>query len=75
MERLANNSKWSNIYILLNIQADNNEPIIFAKIPDGTSDEEIEKVIQELNSLGNFKDYSILRNNQNIKGVKKYVRR
>ena len=70
MERFANDSKWSNIYILLNIQAKNNEPIIFSKIPDSASDEEIEKVIQELNSLGNFKSYSISRNSQNIKGVR-----
>lgn len=70
MERFANDSKWSNIYISLNTQAKNNEPIIFSKIPDNVSDEEIKKVIQELNSLGNFKDYSISRNNQNIKGVK-----
>ena len=70
MERFANDSKWSNIYISLNIQAENDEPIIFSKIPDSASDKEIEKVIQELNSLSNFKDYFISRNNQNIKGVK-----
>lgn len=70
MKRFANDSKWSNIYISLNTQAKNNKPIIFSKIPDNASDKEIEKVIQELNSLGNFKDYSISRNNQNIKGVK-----
>lgn len=70
MEHFANNSKWSSIYTSLNIQAKNNEPIIFSKIPDNVSDEEVEKVIQELNFLDNFKDYSISKNNQNIKGVK-----
>lgn len=70
MEYFANDPKWSNIYISLNIQVENNEFIIFSKIPDRASDEEIEKVIQELNSLSNFKDYFISRNNQNIKGIK-----
>ena len=70
MEYFANDPKWSNIYISLNIQVENNQFIIFSKIPDRASDEEIEKVIQELNSLSNFKDYFISRNNQNIKGIK-----
>lgn len=70
MEHFANSSKWSNIYTSLNNQAKTNEPIIFSRIPDNTSDEEIKKIIQELNSLDNFRDYSISRNSQNIKGVK-----
>ena len=73
MKHFANNSKWSSIYISLNIQAKNNEPIIFSKIPHDTTNEEIEKVIQELSVLDNFKNYSILKNNQNIKGIKKDV--
>lgn len=70
MGRFANNSKWSNLYHSLDMQAKNNEPIIFSQIPNNVSNEEIEKVIQELNSLGNFKNYSISKNNQNIKGIK-----
>lgn len=70
MRRFANNSKWSELYSQLDIQAKNNEPIIFYRIPEGISEQEIEEVIQELNSLGNFKNYSIFRNEQNIKGVR-----
>ena len=70
MKRFANNSKWSELYSQLDIQAKNNKPIIFYRIPEGISEQEIEEVIQELNSVGNFKNYSIFRNEQNIKGVR-----
>lgn len=70
MKRFGNHNKWNNIYTLLNIQAKNNEKIIFAKIPNNVSNEEIEQVIQELRFLGNFKNYTISRNEYNIKGVK-----
>ena len=70
MKRFANNSKWNNLYISLANQAKNNEQIIFSKIPDDASDEEVEEVLQELRSLYNFKNYFISKNNQNIKGVK-----
>ena len=71
MKRFANNSKWNNLYISLANQAKNNEQIIFSKIPDDASDEEVEEVFQELRSLYNFKNYFISKNNQNIKGVKR----
>ena len=70
MECFANDSKWNSIYISLNAQAKNKESIIFSRMPETASDEEIEKVIQELNSLGNFKDYTIVKNDKNIKGVR-----
>ena len=70
MKRFANNSKWSEFYSQLDIQAKNNNSVIFCKIPEDVSEEEIKEVIQELNSLGNFKNYSISKNKQNIKGVK-----
>lgn len=70
MKHFANNSKWNSLYISLANQAKNNEQIIFSKIPDNVSDEEIEEVLQELRSLYNFKNYFISKNNQNIKGVK-----
>ena len=70
MKRFGNHNKWSNIYTLLDTQAKNNEKIIFAKIPNDVSNEEIEQVIQELRFLGNFKNYTISRNEYNIKGVR-----
>lgn len=70
MKRFANESKWSNLYHQLDIQAKNNNSIISWKIPEDVSEEEIKEVIQELNSLGNFKNYAISKNEQNIKGVK-----
>lgn len=70
MGQYANDSKWNSIYISLNTQAKNKEPIIFSRLPEITSDEEIEKIIQELNSLSNFKDYTIFKNDKNIKGVR-----
>jgi hypothetical protein len=73
MKQFANNSKWSAVYISLNNQAKNNEQIIFSKIPDNVSEEEIQDVLKELCFLSNFKNYSISRNNQNIRGIKKYV--
>lgn len=72
MKQFANNSKWSNVYFSLNNQAKNNEKIIFSKIPvDDVSEKEIQKVLQELRFLANFKNYSISRDNQYIKGVKR----
>lgn len=73
MKQFANDSKWSAVYISLNNQAKNNEQIIFSKIPDNVSEEEIQDVLKELCFLSNFKNYSISRNSQNIKGIKKYV--
>lgn len=70
MKRFANESKWSNLYYQLDIQAKNNNSILSCKIPDDVSEEEIKEVIQELNSLGNFKNYSISKNECNIKGVR-----
>lgn len=70
MKRFANNSKWSKLYSQLDIQAKNNNSVIFYQIPEDVSEEEIKEVIQELNSLSNFKNYSISKNEQNIKGVK-----
>lgn len=70
MKRFANNSKWSELYLQLDIQAKNHNSIIFYQIPKDVSEEEIEEVIQELSSLGNFKNYSISKTEQNIKGVK-----
>lgn len=70
MKRYANETKWSSIYTSLDIQAKNDERIIFCKIPEGVSEEEIQEVIQELNSLGNFKNYFISKNEENIRGVK-----
>ena len=70
MKRFANNSKWSELYSQLDIQAKNNNSVIFYQIPEDVSEEEIKEVIQELNSLGNFKNYSISKNKQNIKGIK-----
>lgn len=70
MKRFANNSKWSKLYSQLDVQAKNNNSIIFYQIPKDVSEEEIKEVIQELSSLDNFKNYSISKNNQNIKGVK-----
>ena len=70
MKRFANNSKWSKLYSQLDIQAKNNNSVIFYQIPEDVSEEEIKEVIQELNSLSNFKNYSIFKNEQNIKGVK-----
>ena len=70
MKRFANNSKWSELYSQLDIQAKNNNSVIFYRIPEDVSEEEIKEVIQELNSLGNFKNYSISKNEQNIKGIK-----
>ena len=63
MKQFANNSKWSNVYFSLNNQAKNNEKIIFSKIPvDDVSEKEIQKVL---------KNYSISRDNQYIKGIKR----
>lgn len=73
MKQFANNSKWNNLYYQLDNQAKNNNSTIFYKIPEGISEEEIEEVIQELNSLGNFKNYFISKNSTNIKGVRKNV--
>lgn len=70
MKHFANNSKWSELYSQLDIQAKNDNSVIFYQIPEDVSEEEIKEVIQELNSLGNFKNYSISKNKQNIKGVK-----
>ena len=70
MKHFANNSKWSKLYSQLDIQAKNNNSIIFYQIPEDVSEEEIKEVIQELNFLGNFKNYSISKNGQNIKGVR-----
>ena len=70
MKRFANNSKWSELYSQLDIQAKNNNSVIFYQMPETVSEEEIKEVIQELNSLSNFKNYSIFKNKQNIKGVK-----
>lgn len=70
MKRFANNLKWSELYSQLDIQAKNNNSVIFYQIPENVSEEEIKEVIQELNSLSNFKNYSIFKNKQNIKGVK-----
>lgn len=70
MKRFANNSKWSELYSQLDIQAKNNNSIIFYQIPENVSEEEVKEVIQELNSLGNFKNYTISKSEQNIKGVK-----
>lgn len=70
MKRFANNSKWSKLYWQLDIQAKNNNSIIFYQIPENVSEEEIKEVIQELNSLDNFKNYIISKSEQNIRGVK-----
>lgn len=70
MKRFANNSKWSKLYQQLDIQAKNNNSIIFYQIPENVSEEEIKEVIQELNSLDNFKNYIISKSEQNIRGVK-----
>lgn len=70
MKQFANETKWSNFYYQLDRQAKNNDPIIFATIPIDVKEDEINNVIQELRSLYNFKDYSISRNNNKIKGVR-----
>lgn len=70
MKRFGNESKWSNFYHQLDIQAKNNDDIIFISIPDEATDDEIEGVLQDLRSLSNFKDYHILRSNDKIKGVR-----
>lgn len=70
MKRFANETKWSNLYYQLDRQAKNNDPIIFVTIPIDATEDEINDVIQELRSLHNFKDYSISRNNNKIKGVR-----
>lgn len=70
MKRFGNESKWSNFYHQLDIQAKNNNDIIFISIPDEVTDDEIEGVLQDLRSLSNFKDYHILRSKDKIKGVK-----
>lgn len=70
MKRFANNSKWSKLYWQLDIQAKNNNSIIFYQIPENVSEEEIKEVIQKLNSLDNFKNYIISKSEQNIRGVK-----
>lgn len=70
MKRFANNSKWSKLYQQLDIQAKNNNSIIFYQIPENVFEEEIKEVIQELNSLDNFKNYIISKSEQNIRGVK-----
>ena len=74
MRRYANESKWSNLYSSLRLQAENNDDIIFAQIPNDISEEEIAEVIQELRSLYNFKDYLISRENLNIRGIKNVSR-
>ena len=70
MKQFANAAKWSNLYDQLDRQAKNNDPIIFVTIPIDATEDEINNVIQELRSLHNFKDYSITRNNNKIKGIK-----
>ena len=70
MKRFGNESKWSSIYHQLDIQAKNNEYIIFISIPNEVTDDEIEGVLQDLRSLSNFKDYRISRSNDKIKGVR-----
>ena len=70
MKRFGNESKWSNIYHQLDIQAKNNECIISMSIPNEITDDEIEGVLQDLRSLSNFKDYHISRSNDKIKGVR-----
>ena len=72
VKRHANDSTWSYLYVSLDNQAKNNKQIIFENIPVGVSFEEITKVIEELRSLGNFKNYLISRNEKHIKGVRKY---
>lgn len=74
MQRYANETKWSNLYSSLRLQAENNDDIIFAQIPNDISEEEITEVIQELRSLYNFKDYLISRENLNIRGIKNVSR-
>lgn len=74
MRRYANEARWNQLYISLDKQAKNNEEIIFHQIPENVPKEEINKVIQELRSLYNFKEYSIIKSeNNNIKGVRKNV--
>ena len=76
MKHYANNNKWNYLYISLNKQAQNNEELIFEKIPDNVSEDEIKEVIKELHSLGNFKNYIIEisdYNPTNIKGRKKDI--
>lgn len=70
MKQYANELKWADFYLQLNNQAKDNEKIIFASIPKNVSEDEIERVIQELHYLYNFKDYKISRNNNRIKGVR-----
>ena len=70
MKRFGNESKWSNFYYQLDIQVKNNDDIIFVSIPDKTTDDEIEGVLQDLRSLSNFKDYRISRSSDKIKGVR-----
>ena len=70
MKHFGNESKWSSIYHQLDIQAKNNEYIIFMSIPNEVTDDEIEEVLQDLRSLSNFKDYRISRSNDKIKGVR-----
>ena len=73
VKRRANDSRWSYLYTSLNNQAKNNEQIIFENIPAGVSSDEITEVIEELRSLGNFKNYLISRNEKHIKGVRKNI--
>lgn len=70
MKQFANETKWSNLYCQLDKQAKNNDPIIFVTIPIDVTEDEVNDVIQELRSLYNFKDYSISRNNNKIKGIR-----